>query len=402
VIGVAISQGDTTMRIALVTGHVTPDASHPDPSADPRGQALRVASLAGTLSELGHEVTVYARKDSPARPRSESAGGVRFEYLTAGPAAPLTQDQLLPQLGKFSDELAKRWRDSPPDVVHAHYWTSGLAALAATRGTRIPVVQTFHSLAGMSTHALPGGDAVRIKMERLIARSVRAVLAGSSSELGELASLGVPRAAISVVPFGVDTAKFDPEGPAARRTKRPRLLAAAPTSAEHGLDTVIRALAALPGAELLVAGGPARADVGADPVLRELARLAERTGVSDRVMFTGKVAAARVPALLRSADLFVQVTGTESAAILPVEAMACGTPVVAAADSADQDAVVDGATGALVRPGDAAALARRIRQLLASPMLLEGFGIAAADRARSRYSWERVGQQTVAAYERAS
>jgi glycosyltransferase involved in cell wall biosynthesis len=390
------------MRIALVTGHVTPDAGQQDHAADPRGQALRVASLAATLAGLGHQVTVYARKDSPARPRSESAGGVRFEYLTAGPAAPLTQEQLLPQLGKFSDELAKRWRDSPPDVVHAHYWTSGLAALAATRGTRIPVVQTFHSLAGMSAHALPGGDAVRLKMERLIARSVRAVLAGSSSELGELASLGVPRAAISVVPFGVDTAKFDPEGPAARRTKRPRLLAAAPTSAEHGLDTVIRALATLPGAELLVAGGPARADVGADPVLRELARLAERTGVSDRVMFTGKVAAARVPALLRSADLFVQVTGTESAAILPVEAMACGTPVVAAADSADQDAVVDGATGALVRPGDAAALARRIRQLLASPMLLEGFGIAAADRARSRYSWERVGQQTVAAYERAS
>jgi glycosyltransferase involved in cell wall biosynthesis len=82
--------------------------------------------------------------------------------------------------------------------------------------------------------------------------------------------------------------------------------------------------------------------------------------------------------------------------------MACGTPVVATSESADQDAVVDGATGALVRSGDAAALARRIRQLLASPMLLEGFGIAAADRARSRYSWERVGQQTVAAYERAS
>jgi glycosyltransferase involved in cell wall biosynthesis len=400
---VAISQGDTIMRIALVTGHVTPDATHPDQSADPRGQALRVASLAGTLADLGHQVTVYARKDSPARPRSESAGGVRFEYLSAGPAAPLTQDQLLPQLGKFSDELARRWRDSPPDVVHAHFWTSGLAALAATRGTRIPVVQTFHSLAGMPRNPLAAGDAaVRVKMERLVAKTVRAVLAGSSSEVSELASLGVPRAAISVVPFGVDTDKFDPEGPAARRTKRPRLLAAAPASAGHGLDTVIRALAALPGAELLVAGGPPRAEIGADPVLRELARLAERTGVSDRVMFTGKVAAARVPALLRSADLFVQVAGTDSAGILPVEAMACGTPVVAAADSADQDAVVDGATGALVRPGDATALARRIRQLLASPMLLEGFGIAAADRARSRYSWERVGQQTVAAYERAS
>jgi glycosyltransferase involved in cell wall biosynthesis len=401
VIVVAISQGDTHMRIALVTGHVTPDATHPDQSADPRGQALRVASLAGTLSELGHQVTVYARKDSPSRPRSEEAGGVRFEYLTAGPAAPLTQDQLLPQLGKFSDELAKRWRDSPPDVVHAHFWTSGLAALAATRGTRIPVVQTFHSLAGIPRAGLPVGDAaVRIKMERLVAKTVRTVLAGSSAEVSELASLGVPRAAITVVPFGVDTARFDPEGPAARRTKRPRLLAAAPASAQNDLGTVIRALAALPGAELVVAGGPARADIAADPVLRELARLAERTGVSDRVMFTGKVAATRVPALLRSADLFV--AGHDAEGIMPVEAMACGTPVVATSDSADQDAVVDGATGALVRSGDAAALARRIRQLLASPMLLEGFGIAAADRARSRYSWERVGQQTVAAYERAS
>jgi glycosyltransferase involved in cell wall biosynthesis len=391
------------MRIALVTGHVTPDAGQQDHAADPRGQALRVASLAATLAGLGHQVTVYARKDSPARPRSESAGPVRFEYLTAGPAAALTQDKLLPQLGPFSDELARRWQEAPPDVVHAHFWTSGLAALAATRGTRIPVVQTFHSLAGMPRRALPAADAaVRTKMERLVARTVRAVLAGSSAEVGELASLGVPRAAISVVPFGVDTHKFDPDGPAARRTKRPRLLAAAPASPEHGLDTVIRALAALPGAELVVAGGPPRAEISGDPALRELARLAERSGASNRVLFTGRVAPARVPALLRSADLFVHVASDEPAGILPVEAMACGTPVVAAADSADQDAVVDGATGALVRPGDAAALARRIRQLLASPMLLEGFGIAAADRARSRYSWERVGQQTIAAYERAS
>jgi glycosyltransferase involved in cell wall biosynthesis len=246
------------------------------------------------------------------------------------------------------------------------------------------------------------GTAVRGKMERLVARAVRSVLAGSSAELRELAGLGVPRAAITVVPFGVDTERFEPDGPAARRTKRPRLVAAAPVSAGHGLDTVIRALPALPGAELVIAGGPARAENAADPVLADLARLAERTGVSSRVMFTGRVAAGRVPALLRSADLFVHVATDDPAGILPVEAMACGTPVVAAAGSADQDAVVDGATGVLVRAGDAAGLARRIRQLLASPMLLEGYGIAAADRARSRYSWERVGQQTVAAYERAS
>jgi glycosyltransferase involved in cell wall biosynthesis len=239
-------------------------------------------------------------------------------------------------------------------------------------------------------------------MERLVARTVKTVLAGNSAELTELAGLGVPRAAITVVPFGVDTTRFEPGGPAARRGKRPRLLAAAPTSQEHGLDTVIRALSALPHAELLIAGGPARAEIFEDPILQGLARLAKQAGVSDRVLFTGKVAQTRVPALLRSADLFVHVASDEPTGILPVEAMACGTPVVASAEGADQDAVVDGATGVLVQPGSASALARRIRQLLTSPMLLEGFGIAAADRARSRYSWERVGQETLAAYERAS
>lgn len=405
------------MRIALVTGHVSPDPAT-GKHIDPRGQAVRVATLASTLAQLGHQVTVYARKDSPARPSTEEAAGVRFEYVPAGPAAALPQERMLPQLGTFSDQLAKRWHEQPPDVVHAHYWTSGLAALGATREMRVPVVQTFHTLGGpdsaaddQAAQSKPGrkrpvrgaDDAmVRARLERLVARTVRAVLAGSSAEVGRLTGLGVPRSSISVVPFGVDTERFLPAGPAARRGKRPRLLAAAPSSGEHRLETVIQALAALPGAELLIAGGPPRAEICTDPILQDLARLAERANVSDRVLFTGKLSAARVPALLRSADLFVHVGSDEPTGILPVEAMACGTPVVAALDGSDSDEVVDGATGVLVRPGDAAALAQRIRQLLASPMLLEGFGIAAADRVRSRYTWERVGQQTVAAYQRAS
>ena len=398
------------MRIALVTGYVIASSAA---AADPRGQAVRVATLASTLAQLGHQVTVYARKDSPARPGTEDAGGVRFEYVPAGPATALPQDRLLPQLGAFSSELARRWQQRPPDIVHAHFWTSGLAALGATRGTRVPVVQTFHTLGTPRRSVMPAGQAaparlaveqavVRTRMERLVGKNVHAVLAGSCAELDALTGLGVPRTAITVVPPGVDTTTFDPAGPTARRGKRRRLLAAAPACAGHGLETVIQALTALPGAELMIAGGPPRAEIGTDPVLRDLARLAARAGVSDRVMFTGQVTRARIPALLRSADLFVHVAGDEATGILPVEAMACGTAVVAAAGGADQDAVVDGATGVLVQPGDARGLARRIRQLMSSPMLLEGLGIAAADRARARYSWDRIGQETVAAYQRAA
>jgi D-inositol-3-phosphate glycosyltransferase len=395
------------MRIALVAGQARPGtASLPEPagSADLPGQAARVSSLGSTLAGLGHQVTIYARKDSPALPRTARlADGLTIEHLTAGPAAPLAEDKLLPHMAAFSGQLAQQWQRSAPDVVHAHFWTSGLAALAATRGLELPVVQTFHSLGSADLRhrsSLSASSAARVRLEGVIARSVAAVLAGSSAEMADLARLGVRRTSIRVVPSGVDVSAFGPAGPVARRTKRPRLLAVASHAQDHGLDTVIRALAHIPGAELLIVGGPPRAQLSGDPVLHGLAQLAERTGVSDRVLFTGQVGAARMPALLRSADMVVHVAMYEPFGLVPLEAMACGTPVVAAAGGSHQDAVVDGTTGILIPPGSPAALARRIRQLLASPMLLQGYGIAAADRASTRYSWERIAKETVAVYER--
>ena len=287
--------------------------------------------------------------------------------------------------------------------MHSHFWTGGLAALAATRDVPVPVVQTFHSLGTAERRhygVLPGVSNARLRLEALIARSVSAVLASSSAEMSELARLGVPRASIKVVPYGVDTGEFVPDGPVARRTSQPRLLAVAPLTERSGLDVIVRAMVDVPRCELVIAGGPPRAQLDKDPVYRSLVRLAAKLRVSDRVVFTGKVSRARMPALLRSADLLVHTALYEPFGMVPLEAMACGTPVMAAAGGSHQDAVVDGATGVLVRPGQPALLARRIRQLLASPMLLQGYGIASADRARARYSWERIGRETLAAYER--
>jgi glycosyltransferase involved in cell wall biosynthesis len=103
-----------------------------------------------------------------------------------------------------------------------------------------------------------------------------------------------------------------------------------------------------------------------------------------------------MPALLRSADLLVNVPWYESFGRAALEAMACGTPVVASAVGGHTDTVVDGSTGALIPPRQPDVLARKIRDLLGSPVLLHGYGIAAADRARARYSWERIGQETLA------
>lgn len=393
------------MKIALVAEQASlHPAVRSATAADGGSQARGLCTLARTLGGLGHQVTIYARKDAQGlAARAQLAPGVTVEHLPAGPATGLPDDKVLPHMAAFSGQLAQRWRQGTPDIVHAHFWTGGLAALAATRDVRVPVVQTFHSLGTAERRhygTLARGSEARLRLEALIGRSVSAVLASSSAEMSELARLGVPRTSIRVVPYGVDTDEFLPDGPVARRSSRPRLLAVAPLTERSGLDVIIRAMADVPRCELVIVGGPARSELGHEPVYRSLVRLAGQLGVEDRVVFAGQVSRARMPALLRSADLLVHTALYEPFGMVPLEAMACGTPVMAAAGGSHQDTIVDGATGVLVRPGQPAALARQVRRLLDSPMLLQGYGIAAADRARARYSWERIGRETLAVYQR--
>ena len=170
----------------------------------------------------------------------------------------------------------------------------------------------------------------------------------------------------------------------------------------QGVDVAVRALADIPEAELVIAGGPEHGKLRGDKAYRALLRLVSELNVRDRVIFHGSVSDDDLPALLRSADLLLDAPTGEPFATVALEAMACGTPVVASAIGSHLDTIIDGTTGLLVPPGRPGAIAQRIRTLLASPMLLEGFGIAAVDRARARYSWDRIGQETLAIYERSA
>lgn len=383
------------MRIALVARCSNPHAPHATP------EAARVTSMAQALADLGHRITIYARRDSRALPDSAIvAPGVTVEHVTAGPLAVLDADQLTPHLPEFANYLAQRWRRTAPDIIHAFSWTMGLAALAGARGLNVPVVQTFTSLgAAEQRHGRsePPSDA-RVRLEACIARSADIVLASSTEELADLARLGVSRAKLRMVPCGVDTTRFSPDGPAAERAERPRLLAAAPLTDPRSLGIAVRALAEIPEAELVIMGGPDQ-ELGQDPAYQSLVRMAKKLGVADRLVWTGHVAPDELPALLRSADLLVSTSAYEPVGMLAVQAMASGTPVITSAVGAEQDAVVDMTTGLLTSPAQPMQLALRIRRLLANALRLEAYGIAAADRAKSRYAWERIGRETLTAYE---
>jgi glycosyltransferase involved in cell wall biosynthesis len=390
------------MKIALVAQHATALSN------DETGQAsdTRLLELSRSLASKGHRLTVYAQRQSAALPeRAELEPGITVEYIGQADGQRLDEPELLARVPAFSRPLHEHWRGNRPDVVHALRWTSGLAALAAARDLRIPVVQSFDSLgvAERRHHVIPrGAGTERIRLEPAIGRSASAVVAGSSDEESDLTRLGVPRRSIRVVPCGVDTDEFTPEGPVAERTTRPRLVTVADLSEHDAIATLLHAMSKVPGADLIVAGGPPQARLRDDLSFRRLAKLADYLGVSGQVTFAGHVGRAALPPLLRSADLLVSMSEYDPTGAVAVQAMACGTPVIASAAGGGQvDAVVDGTTGILVPPGRPGLLAQRIRQLLSHPMLLEAFSVAAADRARSRYSWDRIAHETLAVYDAA-
>ena len=391
------------MKIALVAQHSTPVPCNSDKTTV--GDDARLVEMSTSLAGQGHQVTVYARRNGKSLPeRVKLAGGVSVEYV--GPAdSSADESHLVKQIGAFSAPLHDRWSKDRPDVVHALRWTSGLAALSAARDLQVPVVQSFDQLGVTERrHGMiaVGAGTERIRLEPAIGRTVSAVVAGSSDEESDLTRLGIPRRSIRVVPTGIDTDEFTPEGPAHERNDRHRLVTIADLATEQdALNTLLRALSKIPGAELVVAGGPPRDGLKSDLSYRRLAKLSDSLDLAGRVFFAGQVGRSALPPLLRSADLLVDINEHEPSAITSIQAMACGTPVVASAVGAQVDAVVDGTTGILVEPGRPALLAQRIRQLLAHPMMLEAFSVAATDRARSRYSWDRIAHETLAVYDAA-
>jgi glycosyltransferase involved in cell wall biosynthesis len=389
------------MKIALVARHASVPATQSDPYAVE--QAAHVAGLGKALAAQGHNVVIYARKDAPGLPDRETlAPRLTARYIKAGPPASVSADQLPQHVAEIGQYLAARWKKDTPDIVHAHHWTSGLAALLAARELPVPVVQSFGSL-GLAErrHGVLGpDDNTRIRMEACIARTVTGVLAQTSDEVSDLSSLGIPGMRVTIVPSGVETSRFDPDGPAAKRQAELRLLHVGSLAEHQGLDKLLRIMPDLPAAELVIAGGPDLDELDSDIACKRLGKLAAGLGVSDRVSFTGHVAGKNLPALLRSADIFVSGASYEPYGSAAIAAMACGKPVVANAVGAYADAVIDGTTGLLLPPGRPGLLLKRLRELLATPMKLTGFGIAAADRARSRYPWERIAHETAAAYER--
>jgi D-inositol-3-phosphate glycosyltransferase len=391
------------MRIAMISEHASPLATLG--GVDAGGQNAHVAELSAALAADGHEVRVYTRRDRAGLDPVVALGDrVDVVHVPAGPAAAVPKDQLLPYMGAFAEWLGDNWRTEwKPDVAHAHFWMSGLAAVTAGRACGVPVVQTYHALGSVKRRHQGAADTSpphRIDYERELGRAVDRVVVQCQDEVTELLRIGVARSRMALVPSGVNIERFTPDGPAVPRTggAPPRILTVARLVERKGVEDLIRALAAVPHAELVVVGGPPAAELDTNPYARRLRHLATACGVTDRVRLAGAVAAHDMAAWYRSADVVAATPWYEPFGLTALEAMACGVPVVASAVGGLADTVVDGVTGDLVPPRHPQALGRALRRLLGDDIRRVAYSAAAVDRAQHSYAWPRIAERLAAVY----
>ena len=219
------------MKIALVAQNATP--LHPRTGSGPDRDDIGLSELTRKLPARATRSPSTPRRTwptCPTRPNCTTGSGSGTSRRPGAETATEPGDaDLLKRVPAFSGPLRSLWESDRPDVVHALAWTSGLAALAAARDLGIPVVQEFSSLSVAERRAAAGqsgavkadgASAARIRLEPAIGRSATAVVATNSAEVSDLANLGVHRSSIRVVPWGVDTDLFTPEGPVAKRNGR--------------------------------------------------------------------------------------------------------------------------------------------------------------------------------------
>ena len=395
------------MKIAMVSEHANPLAALGE--ADAGGQNVHVAELARGLGRRGHEVVVYTRReDRQVARRVPLAPGVEVVHVDAGPARRIPKDTLLPHMDDFAADLVEDWVEhGTPDVVHAHFWMSGLAALSAARRLGVPVVQTFHALGTVKRRHQGDADTSppeRLGLERRIADDVDAIIATCRDEVLELECMGARTEHVHVVPCGVDTSHFAPWAEAGpddessraeeRRPGAHRILTVGRLVERKGFDLAVRALADLPGVELDIVGGPPAAELDDDAEAVRLLGVAQEVGVADRVRLLGQLPHDLMPAVYRSADVVLAVPWYEPFGITPLEAAACARPLVGAAVGGLLDSVEDGVTGVLVPPRDVPAVAGAVRELLADPDRRERMGRAARRRAVETFDWDVVTERT--------
>ena len=396
-----------TLRIAMLSVHTCPLAA--PGGKETGGMNVYVRETARELARMGAHVDVFTRSQNATIPRVVQLGqGARVIHLTAGPTVPMAREAVHRHLDQFVAGVdAFRWEEALDyDLIHAHYWLSGVAGLALRDAWGTPVVQMFHTLGrlknAVAQTASEAEPELRIAEESRIVGAVDRIVAANVVERAHLVwYYGAQAERVAVIPCGVDTELFQPMTPSAAKDllelgPEPMLLYVGRLQPIKGLETLLDAMTRLPEeSRLLIIGGDQD-----EPENGHAAHLRARVaalGLARRVRFLGAQPQRRLRLFYAAADATVMPSYYESFGMVALEAMACGSPVVASRVGGLTTTIQDGVTGHLVPEGDPAALAARLNQLLSDGQERARLGHAAA-RWANEHRWPCVAESVCRLY----
>ena len=399
------------MHVAVISYHSSP-LDEPG-SGDAGGMTVYVRSLAEALSARGVTTDVFTRAQAPGRTPVTMSPGVRVIPIPAGPAESLPKEQLQAHISEFVSGIrafALSQRISY-DLIHSHYWQSGLAGTELSRAWDIPLVHSHHTLARVKNRFLAPGDAPesvrRLDGEDQVIAAADVLVASTDDELGHLSCLyGASHDRLKTLHPGVDHSVFRPLDRATARAELNLgdgaiLLFVGRLQRLKGADLALRAVEELAPAldrevSLLLVGG-ASGPAGEQEVTR-LEALARDLGIDDRVSFVGPQPHHRLPLYYNASDVVTVCSHSESFGLAALEAHACGIPVVGTPVGGLSHIVRDGRSGYLVPDRDPAVFAGRLKTVLSDPDLHASFSAEAIDAA-AVFSWERAANEFIELYE---
>ncbi len=408
------------MRVAMLSYHTCPLAILG--GKDTGGMNVYVREISRELGRRGIKVDVYTRSQDEHVPHvSHDLGyGNRVVHVPAGPEVPLPKDELAEHIPTFVENIIDfaESKGFEYDLIHSHYWMSGIAARDLQSAWNVPVVHMFHTLGLMkqriaqSPHEAEGD--YRLDGEQEVLSMADRIIAATIAEKAQLQWLYQAKTEkIAVIPPGVDTCHFYPI-PADEAKEYigispddRMLLFVGRIEPLKGIDTLIQAMG-------LMAGNGDAADhqlcltiIGGDPhVSREemtdemsrLQTLSSENGIDEFVAFLGRRSQETLPYYYSAAEVVVMPSHYESFGMVALESMACGTPVVASQVGGLAFLVQDGETGYHINVGDMDALSERLTTLLDDDQLHQKLSRQAAEFAQD-YSWDKIARRMMELYE---
>lgn len=394
-------------KIAFISEHASPLATLG--GVDSGGQNVYVAELPKQLVKLGYEVDIFTRKEDETIPETVNwLPHIRVIHINAGPAACIPKEELLQHMDEFTQSMIRfiQTEDIHYHLVHANFFMSALVASNIKKVLNIPYVVTFHALGLVRQIHQKEADKFpkqRLDIERFIVNDADCVIAECPQDMDDLINhYNADPDKITIIPCGFSPKEFYPINKTVARKilNLPQdekiILQLGRMVPRKGVDNVIRALGKLKKKSsqkirLIVVGG--EADVPDPLLIPEIARLqkiAIEEGVLDNVTFTGRKKRDVLKYYYGASDIFITTPWYEPFGITPLEAMACGTPVIGANVGGIKYTIVDGKTGYLIPPKNPAALAEKISWLITNDKLMAAMRTNGLKRVNKLFTWSKV------------